>query len=320
MAKNADDKRKLPPNLLWLADAPLFIDPAYIAGFYDAIVRPETQEGMTTLQISEQTTRQMSGRLGLEAGLSPSDLLQMLSVVLPFLKAEGKVSAEGVVQGDQSKQSARSIQLHPITTPQRQLIQLVLHYLINIPDRLFFVTDPSNETWRTRETIVQVPRALVFLDLPTREEARQQNVPETKIIPIAAEFSNGKTELLYDKLTSLNGRLAPPDFPEQDKDLTDFRKKRGKYWRWFDINFRPNQAMRIVEDMAAVNGRIEWIDYRIPLALDGSSLHLHICPSGKYNTGVFAYNFIRRGYKHGVRLIGTLRSGPDMNVLAIYDK
>lgn len=88
MAKNADDKRKLPPNLLWLADAPLFIDPAYIAGFYDAIVRPETQEGMTTLQISEQTTRQMSGRLGLEAGLSPSDLLQMLSVVLPFLKAE----------------------------------------------------------------------------------------------------------------------------------------------------------------------------------------------------------------------------------------
>jgi hypothetical protein len=46
----------------------------------------------------------------------------------------------------------------------------------------------------------------------------------------------------------------------------------------------------------------------------------HVCPAGKYDTGVFAYNFIKRGYKHGLRLIGTLKSEPDMNVLAIYEK
>ena len=29
---------------------------------------------------------------------------------------------------------------------------------------------------------------------------------------------------------------------------------------------------------------------------------------------------IKRGYKHGIRLVGTLKSEPDMNVLAIYER
>jgi hypothetical protein len=43
-------------------------------------------------------------------------------------------------------------------------------------------------------------------------------------------------------------------------------------------------------------------------------------PAATYDTGTFAYNFIKRGYKHGIRLVGTLKSEPDMNVLAIYEK
>lgn len=78
--------------------------------------------------------------------------------------------------------------------------------------------------------------------------------------------------------------------------------------------------MVVVEEAAAENGRIRWIDYRVPLTEDGDTLHLHLCPSGNYDTGTFAYNFVKRGYKHGLRLVGTLKSEPDMNVLAIYDK
>ena len=69
-----------------------------------------------------------------------------------------------------------------------------------------------------------------------------------------------------------------------------------------------------------MHGRIRWIDYRVPLTKDGDTLHLHISPTETYDTGVFAYNFIKRGHKHGLRLVGTLKSEPDMNVLAIYDK
>jgi len=35
---------------------------------------------------------------------------------------------------------------------------------------------------------------------------------------------------------------------------------------------------------------------------------------------VFAYNLIRRGWRYGLRIVGSLKSQPALNVLAIYDK
>ena len=52
----------------------------------------------------------------------------------------------------------------------------------------------------------------------------------------------------------------------------------------------------------------------------GDSLHLHVHSFEKYDTGDLAYNFVKRGFKHGIRIVGTLKSEPDMNVLAIYEK
>jgi hypothetical protein len=78
--------------------------------------------------------------------------------------------------------------------------------------------------------------------------------------------------------------------------------------------------MVAVEEASSHKGRIRWIDYRLPVTRAGDTLHLHVCPAGRYDTGVFAYNLIKRGFKHGLRLVGTLKSEPDMNVLAIYDK
>ena len=49
-------------------------------------------------------------------------------------------------------------------------------------------------------------------------------------------------------------------------------------------------------------------------------MHLHIKPRGQYETGTFAYNFIIRAFEHGLRLVGTLKSEPDLNVLAIFER
>jgi hypothetical protein len=82
--------------------------------------------------------------------------------------------------------------------------------------------------------------------------------------------------------------------------------------------------MDTLEDVVRTGGsRLRWIDYRIPLFKNGvfkQTAHLHISGHGKYDTGTFAYNLIRRGHRHGVRMVGTLKSAPDINVLAIFEK
>ncbi len=78
--------------------------------------------------------------------------------------------------------------------------------------------------------------------------------------------------------------------------------------------------MTTVERVIADGGRTRWIDYRVPVTPDGTTVHLHVCGREQYDTGTFAYNLIKRGYKHGLRLVGTLKSEPDVNVLAIFDR
>ena len=46
---------------------------------------------------------------------------------------------------------------------------------------------------------------------------------------------------------------------------------------------------------------------------------LHVVARGDYDTGVFAYNLISRGLRDGLRIVGSLKSQPALNVLAIYD-
>jgi hypothetical protein len=69
-------------------------------------------------------------------------------------------------------------------------------------------------------------------------------------------------------------------------------------------------------------GRPRWIDYRVPIegADTPHTIHLHVVAHGEFDTGVFAYNLVKRGWKHGLRVVGTLKSEPDVNVLAIYEK
>jgi hypothetical protein len=79
----------------------------------------------------------------------------------------------------------------------------------------------------------------------------------------------------------------PPTYPEAGS-----AEQRREYWAWFDKYFSATKAMIAAENAANKRGRIRWVDYRLPISRTGDTLHLHLCPAGKYDTGVFAYNFI----------------------------
>jgi hypothetical protein len=199
-------------------------------------------------------------------------------------------------------------------------VQLALHCFFQLPERTF-LTD--NDSWQHNpEVVSKVPRALVFLDLPSYEDTLRTDCPQTNLIPTAAEFEDGTIDPLFLKLEKKNGE-RPPTYPEPGEGystLEALNAARKEYWNWFRVNFSSTQAMRVLEQAASLHGRIRWVDYRAPLTHEGDSIHLHICPAGSYDTGIFAYNFIKRGFKHGMRIIGTLKSEPDINVLALYEK
>src|SRR5690349_23677915 len=86
--EDADEKPEevgmtdLPPELLWLLDAPMFIDEKQVDAFYDAVVRPD-YEG-TSLTLSDTVTRSSTFGGGVTVGAA-----------LPwFAKGEAEVKAE----------------------------------------------------------------------------------------------------------------------------------------------------------------------------------------------------------------------------------
>lgn len=295
-------------RLLWLADAPLFIDADQVARFHDAVVRPDFEVGSATLEVTKENASKLAVGLGAEAKVKPNALLEMLSNAVPFIKAELRLKAE--VNGEivRTSTEGQTVELKPINNPQRQLEQLILHYLLNHPDRLLMPSAPTEASWRQAATISAVPRALVLLDFP----------PGTKFIPAAAELKDGRVQLIFQRLRSKDGRQTPPKYPENGEP--DLPAKRKDYWSWFDANFNDSKAMIAVEEAVSDGGAIRWIDYRVPIGTDGDTVHLHVAPALLYDTGTFAYYFVKRGFKHGVRVIGTLKSEPEINVLAIYEK
>jgi len=305
-------------QLRWLEDAPLFSDPVQIARFHDAIVRPEWVEGAVTIGVSKGRQEELKGELGLEAGGSFEPPAYLSWLIKP--KVEAKGSAKGSVGTVSKKDDTETAVRLPIHTPERQLQDIVSTYLAKYPKRFFFTHDVRQQEWQENIWITETPRPLVFLSLPGAVEAEEKNLVKTKFVPAAAEFEDGQVIQLYSSLAF--EKELPPDYPRKAKPSEEKKliEDRKKYWQWFDQKFDPRAAMEVVEKAAREHGRIHWIDYRLPLKEDGSTLHVHICPRGNYPTGDFAYNLIARGYKHGVRLVGTLKSEPDMNVLAIYER
>ena len=153
------------------------------------------------------------------------------------------------------------------------------------------------------------PRALAILDLP----------PRTMLMPMAFELAEGGVVPVYKELGKRLGKEAsrkPPDYPGTGAPIED----RNEYFKWFADNFSSRIAMETLEEMVG-KAKLAWLDFRAPFGENPVVyLHLSLAPMGNYPTGVFGYQFIRRGTKHGVRIVGTLKSEPDVNVLAVFER
>lgn len=286
----------VPEYLLWVKDAPLFIDELNVSRFYDAALRPSFDENAPVkLKLSDAIKEDIKNKYGAKGNIGLANWLSFIA------SSSVEAAAEREKTKSESKGSETEIVLQPITTAHRQLEQLTIFYLIERPTQLLVGGPADVLSWHNDSLGLSVPRPLVFIDLPKR----------AKFIPMAAEFVNGKVVLLFDKLLADSGE-RPPKYDREHKD---------EYWNWFAKNFNPERALATLEAAAAENDRrIEWVDFRVPLDDTPKTMHLHIEVAGKYNTGTFAYRLIRRGEGHGIRIVGSLRDGPDVNVLALYEK
>jgi len=304
----------------WLADAPLFIDEAQINALHDATLRPDGEQEYVEMDVTKKLLTKLELSAGAEGEISLPDFL---TTFIPGLSAKAKVKSEAKGVAESTASDSEKIRLRAIHNPQRKLQELVLHYAENQTERLHFVSPAKlgEESWRQPNEIVKAPRMLVFLDLPSLEEAEKDNKITTTItIPTAAEFSNGTIKQIYaDFQKHLSNKLEYPS-RKDGQSVADLKGERKIYWESFAKEFNDSKAMISVEEAAKESGRLRWIDYRLRLGAAGDTLHIHCCPAERYDTGVFAYNLIKRGHKHGLRIIGTLKSEPDLNVLAIYEK
>lgn len=318
MAEELQHRLEALDRLWWLTDAPLFIDDELVRRFFDAIVRPEYERGPETFRSSEKRYKEIKGQL---EGKAQGDL--KLPEWLKPIDVSAQLSTKLRADKRREDEQERSIQLIPIWTAERQLEELVRYYFLNYPDKLVLVADDGEglrgstltvETLNTdlSELAADAPRPLVFLDLPSK----------TEVIPIAAEFADGHTCLIYEKLAlALTTEKGGPirEYPEPSElSSKNYKEQRRKYWNSFKEHFKSNKAMIAIENASKGHGRIEWIDFRVPYQRD--TIHLHAVPAGNVSGGVFGYNFVRRGDRHGVRIVGTLKAGPDINILAIYEK
>src|SRR5215210_867803 len=201
----------IPAHIGWLADAPFFIDEQQVNSFYDAVVRPDGEQGDTQLEFTAQKAEQVRKVMNAKGGMSLG-LGWIFSGIGPTVSGEVSAGKEDMHTGTET--NSAKVTLKPIKTPQRQLVHLALHYLANQWQRLFLVNDPSNRNWCNREAVEGLPRGLVFLDLPSITEADEGNSKtNAKFIPVAAEFDQNNIDRLYDKLQRKSGE-NPPDYPE----------------------------------------------------------------------------------------------------------
>jgi hypothetical protein len=143
----------------------------------------------------------------------------------------------------------------------------------------------------------------------------------TRFLPQAAELNDGRVVTFFDPLVEAlrrDGGTLPVGYPD-DTSTSAGKVQRDAYWNWFAEHWNLDKAVKVIEGVIGDGGRPRWIDYRTSLAT-GETLHLHVVARGGYDTGVFAYNLIRRGQRYGLRIVGSLKSQPALNVLAIYEK
>lgn len=297
---SASETKDLPKELLWLADAPLFIDEKQVDAFYDAVLQPDYEE------IGRSFARSVSANTTIGAQLTVG------AVFSPLVEGGANVRHERG-GGEESGSD-----WNRVANPYRRLLGLVLRYATepSLRSRLLFVN--GDRCVDAGGTVVDLaapdyprssPRAMVMLEIP----------PNTKFIPAALEVEGtGSVVTIYktfaERLKAKDGTLPQPEY-KSGSDAAS-KKARYEYWNWFVDHYDRQIALEVVEE-AVESGGISWIAYRIPL--QGEFVHLHLAGRGRYDTGTFGYQLLARGNRHGLRIVGRLKPEPDINVLAAFE-
>jgi hypothetical protein len=288
-----------PAWLGWLADAPMFIDGHQVGAFYDAVVRPVFRP--VELQLTHERVRQLQESWGGKLDVT-------LTALFSWLKLGA--GAETTATSSTDQHEAQSIVLQPVETPSRQLVELCLHYLASQPERICFYGGKEPQLPADR-AILRSPRMIAFVDAS----------PGTMFLPLAAELNDGRVVTFFDPLAERQvrgGGDLPGPYPDELAPEAG-EPERDAYWEWFERHWNPNLAVQVVEDVIGTGGRPRWIAYRVRLSAT-ETLDLNVVGRGDYDTGIFAYDMVKRGWKYGLRIVGGLKSKPTMNVLAIYEK
>ena len=307
-------KRSNELGFFWfLVDAPMYTDDPLIERFHDAVMRP----GLIALSESESDLLKKTTEKKLGVGGNGD-------VDLPFvvnMALKGNFDYRASNGSESTKIRTSSVP----RTPERLLEEVVAFYLAHFPQRVLRV-DPVRMSVTTAAVETGVgadfaildatcndpgPRPLILIDAPRG----------TKIMPMAGELLNGAVEVLYEELVR---KLSTSEEPLKrfSRDMPE--DKKAERWGELITRFDSRVAMQIVEEAGKKHGgaRFDWIDFRMPWGSTGapSPFHLHIVPAGRYSMGTFAHAFIQRGGSNGVRIVGTLKTGGDINVMAIYER
>ena len=310
---NPDPRAK--KRLQWLLDAPLFADEKLIGNFFDAVVRPEFEvQSREVGSSTEDVRRRLTGgeaTAGFQMGIS-------------FIGSTN-ITAKGKHEWERGRKQMESHKLTEVAVNSvgRRLEEIATLYVSKYPERVVFLDgDGTITTFDGRRLSVEElervadepPRMLVFVEF----------TPNTPIMPMACELLSGRVVLLHERY---NKKVFPPDGEAaQNILLMPIQPERralliGKPSRRHSSPARQWRSSRVPATQTRRSART---------SLPGSTfacrwgvqhtLHLHCVPDGNAHTGVFGYNFVRRGFRQGVRIVGTLKAGLDVNALAIFDR
>ncbi len=306
-----EERSKNLGRLWWITDAPLFVDEVLVRRIHDAVIWPEFEEEYVEKTKFSKVTRSLEGAAKAE-GEGEFKLPELIEWLSPKLIA--KSALEGSVARMSEDESKSVVKGNPVVSSERKLNDLAVEYLSEFPERLLFVDVPGGQfsNFQGEVTREQLDK---LLDSPPRPVVFVNILPGAPLFPTVAEMEAGEFRPIFPALDRIFLARENPTPRYDDRD----KGKRSAYWAAVSKNFGSRVAMQELEK-ACGRGRIGWIDFRILFDNEGSTGHLHVVPAGKAHAGIFGYNFVHRGHKYGCRVVATLKSGTDMNVLAIYER
>lgn len=297
-------KNRLRHKLWFVVDIPLFIDEKAVKKLHDALNRPEFETKSRKANISSVNMTEYNSEItgGGEIGLAP---FMKSSTTTKFGQKRSSSTSKGAEISQEKNDSA-----------EMQFEKIINFYANNYPNRIFWAKTDLTEVFNTEGLSLSWTEVSELINTPAPRPLIIFEVPiGSKIVPMAAETEDGKLIEIYKDFinNTKNGKKIP--------QYSSIPAQAQIYWGSLEKHFESSVAMKSVENATKDGGRIDWIDYRLISRVGNQiiPIHLHLAPKGGYSTGTFAYQTIRRGHKHGIKIIGTLKQGEDINVLAIYE-